>query len=84
MTIALDRVRDIALLLPGTAERDDAFLVADAVFVEVQEGAIRVRGDDGWDAIDLTGDPDWTFVEDRIARSWELAAPRDLLEAGGR
>ena len=29
-------------------------------------------------------DVDWTLVEDRIARSWELAAPRRLLEAGGR
>ena len=27
---------------------------------------------------------DWEFVGDRIARSWELAAPRRLLEAGGR
>ncbi|MGW8190888.1 MmcQ/YjbR family DNA-binding protein [Sphingomonas hankookensis] len=37
-----------------------------------------------WVAITLTGDVDWTLVEDRIARSWELAAPRALLEAGGR
>jgi hypothetical protein len=29
-------------------------------------------------------DTDWTHVADRIARSWELAAPRRLLEAGGR
>jgi hypothetical protein len=27
---------------------------------------------------------DWDLVGDRIARSWELAAPRRLLEAGGR
>ena len=27
---------------------------------------------------------DWTHVADRIAASWELAAPRRLLEAGGR
>lgn len=38
----------------------------------------------GWVAIDLAGVVDWTLVEDRIARSWELAAPRRLLEAGGR
>ncbi|WP_445193151.1 MmcQ/YjbR family DNA-binding protein [Sphingomonas sp. Tas61C01] len=38
----------------------------------------------GWVAVDLTGDFDWPLVEDRIARSWELAAPRRLLEAGGR
>ncbi|WP_404339109.1 MmcQ/YjbR family DNA-binding protein [Sphingomonas sp. MMS12-HWE2-04] len=29
-------------------------------------------------------DTDWTQVGDRIATSWELAAPRRLLEAGGR
>lgn len=29
-------------------------------------------------------DTDWEHVGDRIARSWELAAPRRLLEAGGR
>lgn len=38
----------------------------------------------GWVAVDLAGDPDWSLVEDRLARSWELAAPRGLLEAGGR
>jgi len=29
-------------------------------------------------------DTDWDHVGDRVARSWELAAPRRLLEAGGR
>jgi hypothetical protein len=39
----------------------------------------------GWVGISLGGpDIDWDFVGDRIARSWELAAPRRLLEAGGR
>lgn len=39
----------------------------------------------GWVSLDLAGsDVDWALVEDRIARSWELAAPRRLLEAGGR
>ena len=38
-----------------------------------------------WVAINLAGDDvDWDHVSDRIARSWELAAPRRLLEAGGR
>lgn len=38
-----------------------------------------------WVSIDLSGaDLDWTHVADRIAESWELAAPRRLLEAGGR
>jgi hypothetical protein len=38
-----------------------------------------------WVSIDLAGDKvDWDHVGDRIAESWELAAPRRLLEAGGR
>jgi hypothetical protein len=37
-----------------------------------------------WVGLNLAGDPDWGQVGDRIARSWELAAPRRLLEAGGR
>src|SRR4051812_45138604 len=38
-----------------------------------------------WISINLTGaDVDWDQVADRIAASWELAAPRRLLEAGGR
>lgn len=41
-------------------------------------------GPSGWVGIDLSGNPDWALVEDRIARSWELAAPARLLEAGGR
>jgi hypothetical protein len=39
----------------------------------------------GWVSINLAGDTvDWDHVADRIATSWELAAPRRLLEAGGR
>jgi hypothetical protein len=38
-----------------------------------------------WISISLAGsDFDWDHVGDRIAASWELAAPRRLLEAGGR
>ena len=38
-----------------------------------------------WVAINLAGDSvDWELVDSRIARSWELAAPRRLLEMGGR
>lgn len=38
-----------------------------------------------WVSINLTAeDVDWDHVADRIAESWELAAPRRLLEAGGR
>lgn len=41
-------------------------------------------GPSGWVGVDLANDPDWALIEDRIARSWELVAPRRLLEAGGR
>ena len=38
-----------------------------------------------WIALNLAADNvDWDHVADRIAESWELAAPRRLLEAGGR
>jgi hypothetical protein len=38
-----------------------------------------------WLAIDVAApDADWGHIGDRIAASWELAAPRRLLEAGGR
>jgi hypothetical protein len=38
-----------------------------------------------WIAINVAGEEvDWDHVADRIAQSWELAAPRRLLEAGGR
>ena len=38
-----------------------------------------------WLAINVAGENvDWGHVGDRIAASWELAAPRRLLEAGGR
>jgi hypothetical protein len=38
-----------------------------------------------WVSINLAANQvDWDHVADRIAQSWELAAPRRLLEAGGR
>ena len=38
-----------------------------------------------WVSISLISEfVDWDHVADRIATSWELAAPRALLEAGGR
>lgn len=38
-----------------------------------------------WISINLAGEGvDWDHVTDRIAESWELAAPPRLLEAGGR
>lgn len=41
-------------------------------------------GPDPWIGLTLSGEPDWTLIEDRIAHSWELVAPERLLEAGGR
>lgn len=39
----------------------------------------------GWAGLAIgQADTDWAHVGDRIARSWELAAPASLLEAGGR
>lgn len=37
-----------------------------------------------WVGLNLMGEIDWTHVGDRLARSWEYAAPARLLEAGGR
>ncbi|GAA3887128.1 MmcQ/YjbR family DNA-binding protein [Sphingomonas limnosediminicola] len=38
-----------------------------------------------WLSINVAGDAaDWDMIADRIAQSWEFAAPRRLLEAGGR
>ncbi|MEH3104724.1 MAG: MmcQ/YjbR family DNA-binding protein [Sphingomonas phyllosphaerae] len=88
---SVERVRAIALLLPEAVERTTDvgadFLVDGKIFVHVVEGAaamVRVRGADGEIAVTLGDDADWTLVEDRVARSWELTAPRRLLEAGGR
>ena len=42
-------------------------------------------GPSGWVSVNLAGnDVDCVLVDSRIARSWELAAPRRLLEMGGR
>ena len=41
-------------------------------------------GPSGWVSVNLSGKVDWALVDSRIARSWELAAPRRLLEMGGR
>jgi hypothetical protein len=39
----------------------------------------------GWIGMRLdSGDTDWDHVADRIAISWELVAPKRLLEMGGR
>ena len=58
-----------------------------AMLIEADPGTYSrpaYLGPAGWVGMSLSGDPDWGQIEDRIARSWELAAPRRLLEAGGR
>jgi phosphoribosylglycinamide formyltransferase-1 len=45
----------------------------------------KYYGASGWLAIKLNRrDVDWEQVDEWLQRSWELAAPRRLLEAGGR
>jgi hypothetical protein len=89
----LARVRAVALLLPGAEERTQdghSFVVGDAAFVRVRDGAggtvvVQLLDDESrWTDVTIADDTDWTLVEDRIAHGWELVAPRDLLEAGGR
>lgn len=42
-------------------------------------------GASGWVAMRVgRPDTDWDRIGDRVAQSWELVAPRRLLEAGGR
>lgn len=95
MTDFLTRIRDIAMLLPGVTEDtqggETRFLVESEPFARVTENGSRVHlcvADEGtephWRDFTLSDDGDWTLVEDRIARSWELTAPTALLEAGGR
>ena len=59
-----------------------------AMLVEADPGLYYVPpylGPSGWVAMRVGGpDTDWERIGDRVARSWELVAPRRLLEAGGR
>lgn len=80
----LDRIRDVALKLPDTEERDGAFLVGGEPFVDLRGPTLRLREQQGWREMALGDDTDWQLVEDRVAQAWELAAPHGLLEAGGR
>ncbi len=84
----LDRVRETALLLPGAEEQGDGeqrlFCVEGEPFAKVGNGSLSVRSAEGWAVVPVEGDVDWRLVDDAIARGWELTAPRDLLEAGGR
>lgn len=87
----VEQVRAVALLLPEAEERESAggatFYVDGKPFATVSgetPPAVRVREASGETSIMLDADVDWALIEDRIARSWELTAPRRLLEAGGR
>jgi formyltetrahydrofolate-dependent phosphoribosylglycinamide formyltransferase len=85
MTDPATRVRQLALQLPGAHEAEGGFHVEGACFARLDGAMLHVLGDDGrWDEVDLAGASDWSLVEDRIAHGWELAAPQELLEAGGR
>lgn len=86
MTETLDRIRAAVKVLPSTEERDageaTVFTVEGNDFVRIVGDSTTVRGDDGWTVIDGEDDP--VAIEDAVAHAWELAAPRALLEAGGR
>jgi hypothetical protein len=119
--IPLAKVRDLALALPESAERQshgapgffiekgkffayfwhdhhgDGETVAIVKTSDREEQAMLIEMDPdfyfkpaylgayGWVAMRLDrDDTDWNRVGERIATSWELVAPRRLLEAGGR
>ena len=65
-----------------TADADEQAMLIEANPAVYSRAAYL--GSSGWVGMDMAGDIDWALVEDRIARSWELAAPDRLLEAGGR
>ncbi|WP_425229649.1 MmcQ/YjbR family DNA-binding protein [Sphingomonas sp.] len=74
---------DETAVIVKCADRDEqAMLVgADPAFYYVP----AYLGPSGWVAMRVgAADTDWDRIDDRVARSWELAAPRRLLEAGGR
>lgn len=93
MTNSLDIIRAAAMTLPEVEEHQGdtgtTFTVGGEAFAVVEGDRLRLRvaGDTAaldWSDCALGDDADWPSIEDRIARSWELAAPARLLEAGGR
>ena len=60
-----------------TADDEEARMLIEAA-PDAYSRVAYFRAD--WVGINLAGDPDWAHVGDRIARSWELAAPRRLLD----
>ena len=117
----LEKLRAVALALPGSAERtshgspgfhidggrffayfwhdhhgdgETAVLVKTTGADEMEaliaaDPALYYKpaylGPTGWIAIRTNAEgSDWDHIGDRVAQSWELVAPRGLLEAGGR
>ena len=73
---------ETAVIVKTTGREEQAMLVeADPDFYYVPP----YLGPSGWVAMRVGGpETDWDRVGDRVAQSWELVAPRRLLEAGGR
>ncbi|WP_375396358.1 MmcQ/YjbR family DNA-binding protein [uncultured Sphingomonas sp.] len=71
-----------AVMVKTTGREEQAMLVEmDPDFYHVPP----YLGPAGWVAMELSGDAtDWDRIEERISISWEMVAPRRLLEAGGR
>lgn len=74
--------RETAVMVKCADREEQAMLVeADPAFYYVPP----YLGPSGWVAMRVgLPDTDWDRIGDRVARSWELVAPRRLLEAGGR
>ncbi len=73
---------ETAVMVKTTSREEQAMLVeADPDFYYVPP----YLGPSGWVAMRVGApDTDWDRIGDRVAQSWELVAPRRLLEAGGR
>lgn len=73
---------ETAVMVKTSGREEQAMLVeADPDFYYVP----AYLGPSGWVAMRLSGDAtDWDRIGDRIAASWEMVAPRRLIEMGGR
>ena len=87
------KVVNISAIWPGATAAEMQSQVADPIEKKLQElpyfEKVQTYSKPAymptWLSINLAGDQvDWDHLTDRIASSWELAAPRRLLEAGGR
>ena len=73
---------DLTALCVRTSGTDEAAMLIEADPSRYARPAYL--GAKGWVSLLLGNDPDLALIDDRIARSWELAAPARLHEAGGR